>query len=129
MVLLVGGEGADTELVEAVVEAVMIVVVVVSVEDFDDGCCWVHTSEIGRADAVVGGTTLLVAMTPVGCVGFTATTPGEPCGVTLLLLSFRVCCDYWLGKEHNTHIGGRYKEMDSDSGGDASTWQTHLNTR
>lgn len=111
MVVLVGGDWADTELVEAVV----VVVVVVSVDGFDDDCC-VHTSEIGRTGAGVATTLLWTTVaTPAGFAGVTD-TPGEPCGV-LLLLSLMVCCDCCLGKEHNTHIGGRYKEMESDSGG------------
>lgn len=79
--VLVGGDWADTELVEAVVEAVMMVVV--SVEDFDGGCCccWVHTSERGRAVAGAG-TAGPEAATAAAIADFAAvvdaTTPGEP---------------------------------------------------
>lgn len=105
--MLVGGEWADTELVEAVVVAV---VVEVSVEDFDDGCCCcccVHTSETGRVVAAVG-TTVTGAGTATGVFVGVADTPGEPWGVLLLLLlllfSLIVCCDYCRRKENTTHI-------------------------
>lgn len=101
VVVLVGGEWAadTTELVEAVV-----VGVVVSVDDFDgvccsSSCCWVHTSETaGRVGGVVDSTRVPAAATAVGCgfatTGATTDTPGEPCGVVLLLLvSLMVCCD------------------------------------
>lgn len=90
--MLVGGEWADTELVEAEVEAV----VMVSVEGFDGVCCccccWVHTSETGRVVDVVGTTVLVEATTTAGFTGVTD-TPGDPCGV-VLLMSLMVCCDY-----------------------------------
>lgn len=100
--MLVGGEWADTELVEAVVVVAVMVVVEVSVEDFDGSCCCVHTSETGRTVVVVGATVPGTGAT-TGFAGVTD-TPGEPCGVLLLLLSLIVCCDYFGKKENTTHM-------------------------